>query len=238
MSVPRTCCAVQLRSMRRHGVSSCRGRTGGAGGGPGLSANHVSTPVDYEQSPPVGGDHASAWLNCGVYTEPVPNENAVHALEHGAAWVAYDSEALSQEQVDALRTALPDAYVVLAPTRAWIRPSCFRPGRRRWRWIPRRMNGSSSSWPSTGSPPTRLSPGRPAPAASTPLVGSHKRSSRHRPSGPTGSTLRRALLVLPVGVVLRAVGRAEGRLVTPASSLPVKESAGLRGRRSSRNLQG
>ncbi|MBF6505869.1 DUF3105 domain-containing protein, partial [Nocardia farcinica] len=72
----------------------------------GLSANHVSTPVDYEQSPPVGGDHASAWLNCGVYTEPVPNENAVHALEHGAAWVAYDSEALSQEQVDALRTAL------------------------------------------------------------------------------------------------------------------------------------
>lgn len=81
----------------------------------GLSANHVSTPVDYEQSPPVGGDHASAWLNCGVYTEPVPNENAVHALEHGAAWVAYDSEALSQEQVDALRTALPAAYVVLAP---------------------------------------------------------------------------------------------------------------------------
>ncbi|MCV7532065.1 DUF3105 domain-containing protein, partial [Micrococcus luteus] len=80
----------------------------------GLSANHVSTPVDYEQSPPVGGDHASAWLNCGVYTEPVPNENAVHALEHGAAWVAYDSEALSQEQVDALRTALPAAYVVLA----------------------------------------------------------------------------------------------------------------------------
>lgn len=81
----------------------------------GLSANHVSTPVDYEQSPPVGGDHASTWLNCGVYTEPVANENAVHALEHGAVWVAYSPEALSQEQVDALRTALPDTYLVLAP---------------------------------------------------------------------------------------------------------------------------
>ncbi|NUL44072.1 DUF3105 domain-containing protein [Citricoccus nitrophenolicus] len=81
----------------------------------GLSANHVNTPVSYEQSPPAGGDHASAWLNCGVYTESVPQENAVHALEHGAAWVAYDPEALSQEQVDALRAALPETYVVLAP---------------------------------------------------------------------------------------------------------------------------
>ncbi|MEO9249135.1 DUF3105 domain-containing protein [Citricoccus nitrophenolicus] len=81
----------------------------------GLSANHVSTPVDYEQSPPAGGDHASAWLNCGVYTEPVPQENAVHALEHGAAWAAYDPEALSPEQVETLRAALPDTYVVLAP---------------------------------------------------------------------------------------------------------------------------
>ena len=80
-----------------------------------LSAEHISTSVDYEQQPPVGGDHASAWLNCGVYTEPVPEENAVHSLEHGAVWAAYDPAALSEEQVEALRSTLPDTHVVVSP---------------------------------------------------------------------------------------------------------------------------
>ena len=81
----------------------------------GLGNSHVETAVDYEQSPPVGGDHASDWLNCGVYTEPVPEENAVHALEHGAVWAAYDPSALSEDQAEALRQAVPDTYVVLSP---------------------------------------------------------------------------------------------------------------------------
>jgi hypothetical protein len=82
---------------------------------PGLTANHVTTPVDYPQNPPVGGDHASVWLNCGVYTQPVPNENAVHALEHGAVWLAYDPAQLDQAGVDALRSQLPDSYIVVSP---------------------------------------------------------------------------------------------------------------------------
>ena len=56
-----------------------------------LTAEHVTTPVEYEatydMNPPAGGNHFQAWLNCGVYEEPVPNENAVHSLEHGAVWV-------------------------------------------------------------------------------------------------------------------------------------------------------
>lgn len=82
---------------------------------PGLTANHVTTPVDYPQNPPVGGDHAAVWLNCGVYTESVPNENAVHALEHGAVWLAYDPAKLDAAGVESLRSKLPDSYIVVSP---------------------------------------------------------------------------------------------------------------------------
>ena len=49
----------------------------------GLSANHVSTPVDYEQSPPVGGAHDGEWADCtgSVYGVDIRHENAVHSLK-------------------------------------------------------------------------------------------------------------------------------------------------------------
>jgi hypothetical protein len=52
----------------------------------GLARTHTTQPVTYAQNPPVGGPHSPQWLPCGVYTTPVPNENAVHDLEHGAVW--------------------------------------------------------------------------------------------------------------------------------------------------------
>lgn len=78
------------------------------------TANHVTGTVDYAQTPPAGGDHAAVWLNCGVYTEPVPNENAVHDLEHGAIWATYDPS-LPQSEIDALIAELPDTYVTVSP---------------------------------------------------------------------------------------------------------------------------
>lgn len=60
-----------------------------------LTRNHVTTTVHYPMTPPVGGDHAPVWMNCNgdVYTKPIPDMNAVHALEHGAVWVTYNASA-------------------------------------------------------------------------------------------------------------------------------------------------
>ena len=85
----------------------------------GLTATHVTTAVDYEaeygMNPPAGGNHNQAWLNCGVYTEPQQNENAVHALEHGAVWVTYDPDALSEDEVTTLQDSIPSTYMLLTP---------------------------------------------------------------------------------------------------------------------------
>ncbi|MGR2751975.1 DUF3105 domain-containing protein [Agromyces arachidis] len=78
-------------------------------------SDHVEETVDYEQTPPAGGPHNPAWLNCGVYEEPVPNENAVHSLEHGAIWVTYDAEALSDDELETLKGKLPSTYIILSP---------------------------------------------------------------------------------------------------------------------------
>lgn len=55
----------------------------------GPTRNHVDTPVDYPQTPPVGGNHNQVWQNCQYYDTSVPNERAVHSLEHGAVWITY-----------------------------------------------------------------------------------------------------------------------------------------------------
>jgi hypothetical protein len=79
-----------------------------------VQQGHTDAKVTYEQSPPAGGEHAPAWLNCGVYDSPVPNENAVHSLEHGAVWVTYKPD-LPAEQVSALKELLSGPYDLLSP---------------------------------------------------------------------------------------------------------------------------
>ena len=88
-------------------VLDLRGGGGGAPGGVedvdvGGAGKHTEEAVDYAQSPPAGGEHNPAWQNAGFYEEPVPNETAVHTLEHGAVWITYQSD-LPQEQKDAIR---------------------------------------------------------------------------------------------------------------------------------------
>ena len=86
-----------------------------------VTADHVTTPVSYEQTPPVGGDHNPVWLNCGVYDAPVPNELAVHSLEHGAVWVTYQPD-LPADQVQKLVDSVPDEYMVVSPVEGLSAP--------------------------------------------------------------------------------------------------------------------
>lgn len=79
------------------------------------SANHVEGTVDYDTYPPVGGDHFPRWHDCGFWTEPVPDELAVHALEHGAVWIAYQPD-LSEEEQGVLEAAAEgNDHVLVTP---------------------------------------------------------------------------------------------------------------------------
>jgi Protein of unknown function (DUF3105) len=68
-----------------------------------LSRNHTEKSVTYAQIPPVGGDHSAIWQTCGIYSSPIPNEHAVHSLEHGAVWITYQPT-LDGQSVEQLRS--------------------------------------------------------------------------------------------------------------------------------------
>lgn len=82
-------------------------------------SRHTTKHVTYDHTPPAGGQHWPAkangvlgWLRCGVYTEPVPNEFAVHSEEHGAVWLTYLP---GKEPGDLLRLATGNPYVLVSP---------------------------------------------------------------------------------------------------------------------------
>ncbi|MBK3569608.1 DUF3105 domain-containing protein [Streptomyces sp. MBT62] len=82
-----------------------------------LGRTHVTGTVNYPMHPPVGGNHNPVWLNCNgdVYTKAVKDENAVHALEHGAVWVTYNKKA-SAADVKALAAKVKSTpYSLMSP---------------------------------------------------------------------------------------------------------------------------
>jgi Protein of unknown function (DUF3105) len=87
---------------------------------PVTSRNHVTGKVQYDHSPPVGGDHSAVLLNCGIYDLPINNENLVHSLEHGAVWITY-LPGLPPGELDGLRALVKasyrglERYVILSP---------------------------------------------------------------------------------------------------------------------------
>ena len=94
-----------------------------------FGATHVLCEVAYEMRPPASGDHFPTWQNCGFYTEPIRDETAVHSLEHGAIWIAYDPASTQPPGTRSLRPSTSTAMFSLrrigpeAPNRltAWQR---------------------------------------------------------------------------------------------------------------------
>jgi hypothetical protein len=67
-------------------------------------AQHTSDPVNYTESPPVGGPHDPVWADCTgtVYDVDIRHENAVHSLEHGAVWITYNPDEVSDADIATL----------------------------------------------------------------------------------------------------------------------------------------
>jgi Protein of unknown function (DUF3105) len=80
-----------------------------------LKRDHQTGPLTYPQSPPVGGPHNPTWQNCGIYSSALPNENAVHSLEHGAVWIIYQPT-LEPSAIERLKSLVRGkSYALLSP---------------------------------------------------------------------------------------------------------------------------
>jgi uncharacterized membrane protein YgcG len=78
---------------------------------------HVSGTVSYPMTPPVSGQHAPTPIDCGTYAEQPPNENMVHALEHGAIGLLYDPATASIDDIRTLEQIAhdSDSHIFSAP---------------------------------------------------------------------------------------------------------------------------
>ena len=79
-----------------------------------LSRKHTRKPVNYAQTPPVGGPHNPVPQTCGFYSKPVQNEHAVHSMEHGAVWITFRPD-LPKDQVEKIKGLAQKSYVLASP---------------------------------------------------------------------------------------------------------------------------
>lgn len=112
--------ALLVISLNTDGEEANLGGIEGVSRTTGLVANqHVDNPVyPNNQLPPPGGVHAGTWQNCGIYRQPIEAKFAVHSLEHGAVWVTYDPNVITQEQIDDLEALAKDrgrGFLLLSP---------------------------------------------------------------------------------------------------------------------------
>ena len=73
----------------------------------------VSNQEGYSTTPPTSGRHWDGWVQCGWYTEAVPDERIVHNMEHGNIILSYNLT--DQAQIDELK----DAYESIGLANRW-----------------------------------------------------------------------------------------------------------------------
>jgi hypothetical protein len=79
---------------------------------------HVTSgTVKYDATPPVGGDHSYYWADCTgtVYPNAIANENAVHDLEHGAVWIAYQPGLSKADQATLAKFVTGQDHMLMSP---------------------------------------------------------------------------------------------------------------------------
>jgi hypothetical protein len=77
----------------------------------------IGSTIDYVNRPPIGGTHwyPPGWVTCGFYDAAVPDEGAVHDLEHGVVWVTYQ-KTLPAADVEILKElARTDGHLLVSP---------------------------------------------------------------------------------------------------------------------------
>ncbi|HWL64760.1 MAG TPA: DUF3105 domain-containing protein, partial [Actinomycetota bacterium] len=80
------------------------------------AGDHVETVVTYDTNPPVSGPHSNRAAPCGIFASDIPDENEVHALEHGAVGILYKPD-IEVEEIERIETIVRsyDSHVLSAP---------------------------------------------------------------------------------------------------------------------------
>ncbi len=90
-----------------------------------LGRGHIAAgePANYATATPTSGPHAASSARCGIYSQQIPAEFAVHALEHGAVVIWYRHD-LEDEVGAALRDIVDDfdERVILSPNANMTEP--------------------------------------------------------------------------------------------------------------------
>jgi hypothetical protein len=77
--------------------------------------HEINLDIPFGELPPAGGVHDPAWQNCGIYDTPLNTANAIHSLEHGAAWVTYQPD-LPAETIAAIEDRFRgQTYTLVSP---------------------------------------------------------------------------------------------------------------------------
>jgi hypothetical protein len=77
-----------------------------------------ATRVAYTHNPPMGGAHDYSWATCNgvVYPSAIRSENAVHSMEHGAVWIAYNPDQVTGDALETLRSKVDSQpYTLMSP---------------------------------------------------------------------------------------------------------------------------